>query len=282
MKDSSAKPNTHHHRCAGFTMGEMVIVIAIIAILAALLAPLAVNRITQARYDACREELDLIKEAIVGDPALIEGGARASFGFIGDLGSLPANLGELVTRDPARPVYQQFGTTAMFYGWRGPYISETLDPWGRQYNYSLPVPSNEDKRIALIWSSGADGLTLANPLTADPVNDDNVLISISQDDAFAMISGNTLDECDAPSNFSNIFISYPNGNAVVTTTPQVTDIADPVYEVLTGDTASNLGIPAGIRLITFTTAGAATITTLIHVSNGPMVTKNLKAPGACN
>lgn len=282
MNHPTDKQNKHHGNDAGFTMGEMVIVIAIIAILAALLAPLAVNRITQARYDACQEELKLIKEAIIGDPSLIEGGARASFGFVGDLGSLPANLGELVNRDPARPVYQQWGTTAMFYGWRGPYISEVVDPWGRNYNYLLVNPTNDDKRVALIWSAGADGLTNADPLIADPANTDNVLISISQDEVFAMISGNTLDECDAASNFTNILVTYPNGTAVVTTTAQVTDITDPVYEVLTGDTASNLGIPLGVRLITFTTAGATTVTTLIHVSNGPMVTKNLKAPGACN
>ena len=273
---------TCHRRDAGFTMGEMVIVIAIIAILAALLAPLAVNRITQARYDSCRDELKLIKQAAIGDPSLIEGGSRASFGFVGDLGSLPANLDELVNRDLVRPVYQQWGTTAMFYGWRGPYISEVIDPWGRAYNYLLVNPSGDDKRVALIWSSGADGLTMADPRTADPINDDNVLVSISQDEAFSMISGNTLDECDAASNFTNIFITYPNGNAIVTTTAQVTDITDPVFEILAGDTASNLGIPLGVRLITFTTAGAATVTKLIHVSNGPMVTNNLKAPGACN
>ena len=52
---------------AGFTIGEMVIVIAIIAVLAALITPLAVNQITQARYKTCREELSLLKKTIVGD-----------------------------------------------------------------------------------------------------------------------------------------------------------------------------------------------------------------------
>ena len=36
----------------GFSMIELVIVIAVIAILSALIAPLAVNQIEQARYDA--------------------------------------------------------------------------------------------------------------------------------------------------------------------------------------------------------------------------------------
>ena len=73
-------------------MIELVIVIAVIAILAGLITPLAVNQIEQARYDAAKEELKIIKTAIVGDPSLIEGGTRSSFGFVGDLGNLPATL----------------------------------------------------------------------------------------------------------------------------------------------------------------------------------------------
>jgi general secretion pathway protein G len=280
------KRNKNHKSLAdGFTMGEMVIVIGIIAILAALLAPLAVNRITAARYETCREEVKLIKQAIVGDPALIEGGARSSFGFVGDLGVLPANLAELVVRDALiRPIYQQFGATAMFYGWRGPYISETLDPWGRAYNYSLINPTGDDKRIALIWSSGADGDTALDPLDdLDTRNTDNVLISISQDEAFAMISGNTLDECDAASAFTNISVSYPNGTITIQTTPnKITTVINPVYAIFENETSTTLGIPIGIRLITFTTPSPAAVTALIQVNNGPMVTKNLKAPGACN
>ena len=91
------KNRNHRTWVNGFTMGEMVIVLAVIAILAAMIAPLAVNQITQARYDACREELQIIKQAIVGDPSLIEGGVRSSYGFVGDIGVIPVSLQELVT-----------------------------------------------------------------------------------------------------------------------------------------------------------------------------------------
>ncbi len=64
----------------GFTMIEIIIVLAVISILAALIVPLALNQITQKRYTTCREELQLLKQAIVGDATLVAGGVRSSFG----------------------------------------------------------------------------------------------------------------------------------------------------------------------------------------------------------
>jgi prepilin-type N-terminal cleavage/methylation domain-containing protein len=111
-------------RVTGFTMLEVVIVIAVIAILAGLIAPLAVNTIKQSRVNACWEEIQIIKKVIVGDPTLVEGGSRSSFGFVGDLGVMPATLDELINRDPIRPTYQPYLTSNMYFGWRGPYISK--------------------------------------------------------------------------------------------------------------------------------------------------------------
>jgi prepilin-type N-terminal cleavage/methylation domain-containing protein len=282
LKDGEKKHKEKKYRkSSGFTMGEMVIVIAIIAILAALITPLAVNIIEQKRVDACIEELNNIKKAFVGDASLVQGGTRSSFGFVGDLGILPANLGELVTNSQARPVYQQYGATGMFYGWRGPYVNEFRDPWGNDYNYLTRAVTNTDKRIALIWSSGQDGQTDADPLSADTRNTDNILISINQDEAFSMVSGNTLDQCDACSPFTNISISYPNGTGVVSTANKTTTAANPVYVILGTDTSTGLGIPIGIRAITFATATPTVVNKLIQVNNGPMVTMNIKDPGPC-
>jgi len=158
----SFKPCKRH--IAGFTMGEMVIVIAIIAILAALIAPLAVNIISQKRVDACRQELKNIKIAIAGDPSLIEGGTRSSFGFVGDLGTLPVSLDELLRRfqtpgdTVTRLAYPQDPGFGWYWGWRGPYITDVAvstgvisDPWGNGYNYVLNPVSNIAARI---WSNG--------------------------------------------------------------------------------------------------------------------------------
>ncbi|MGE5342411.1 MAG: type II secretion system protein GspG [Candidatus Omnitrophota bacterium] len=265
----------------GFTLGEMIIVIAIIAILASLITPLAVNVISQKRVDGCIEELSVLKKAIVGDPALVEGGTRSSFGFVGDIGVLPATLDELVSNTQGRPVYQQYGTTGMFYGWRGPYVSDVVDPWGNAYVYST-TPANLPANVCVrMWSYGVDGVNNSgNGLT---IAGDDIYIDIRTDEAFSRVSGNTLDACDACSPFTAISIAYPNGTAVVQTTANKTTTAlNPVYIVLPGDTFTGVGIPIGVRVMTFTTATPTTVVRLIQVNNGPMVTLNLKDPGTCN
>lgn len=252
-------------------MGEMVIVLAVIAILAALITPLAINQITQARYDAAREELLVIKQAIVGDPSLIEGGSRSSFGFVGDLGVLPSaadGLEDLV----GNTIYSTF--TVIYgnwpqphpfnlpWGWRGPYISDYKDPWGNDYNYTTTgLPAYIEARI---WSIGADQINGTS---------DDVSIDIRADEAFSMISGNTLDQCGRTSTFGTpILIDYPSGTLGIQSMPAT--YTPPIFQFAR--------IPIGLRTITFTTATPTTITKFITINNGPMVTFNLMDPGVCN
>lgn len=274
----------------GFTMGEMVIVIAIIAILAALITPLAVDQILQGRYDACREELDVIKKAIVGDPTLVEGGVRSSFGFVGDVGAIPNNLQELVTWDAARPAYEQYGSTGMFYGWRGPYVSDTNDPWGRPYSYFFTGTTiASDNTRVWIWSVGPDGIDNSmddvNPGISGDGNygDDSVIVRITQDEMFSMVSGNTLDETMVSVTYTAIQIDFPNGarddgdqsNEVyshsLVSAPAINYLNPPVY-------VSTVFIPIGIRRIQYTTDDGTNGQRLIYINNGPMTVVNLVDP----
>jgi type II secretory pathway pseudopilin PulG len=252
-------------------MMEMVIVIAVIAILAALIAPLAVNQVTQARYDACREELKIIKQAIVGDPSLVESGSRSSFGFVGDLGVLPSavdGLGDLVfNAAPDSTViylnWPQTHVSGLIWGWRGSYISEYTDPWGNDYNYTTAgLPAYISARI---WSNGADQTSG----TADDVS-----IDIRTDEVVAIISGNTLDQCDKSSTYGTpIRIYSPNGISGVAQT-DATYTNPPIFQFAP--------IPLGVRTITFTTATPTTVTKFITINNGPMMIYHLRDPGACN
>jgi prepilin-type N-terminal cleavage/methylation domain-containing protein len=261
-----------HPAAAGFTMGEMVIVLAVIAILAALITPLAVNQITQSRYDAAREELLVIKQAIVGDPSLIEGGSRSSFGFVGDLGVLPSaadGLEDLVgntiysTFTVVYSNWPQTHASNLIWGWRGPYISEYTDPWGNEYNYTTAgLPAYIAARI---WSIGADQVNGTS---------DDVSIDIRADEVTSMISGNTLDQCGRSSTYGTpIRIYYPAGTAGVLSI-DATYTSPPIFQFAS--------IPIGLRTITFTTATPTTVTKFITINNGPMVTFNLMDPGVCN
>lgn len=264
---------------------EVVIVIAVIAILAALIAPLAVNQVTQARYDACREELKIIKQAIVGDPSLIENGTRSSFGFVGDLGILPRDnllalgfdtqdltLGDIMNQNGFQG-WSGPPAFSIWFGWRGPYISEDRDPWGNRYYYdnfwpAAPNPTflNLPLIIARIWSAGPDGVD-------NNGGNDDLAIEIRTDEAFSMISGNTLDEDSVSVQFQSIILTYPDGGAALHQDP-ITPVANQVIFNFTNP------IPIGVRQIYFLpeVGDVTDVTQFMYINNGPNTTKNLQDP----
>lgn len=88
------------------------------------------------RVEETRQEMDQLAWAIAGNPNLVSGGVRTDFGYVGDVGALPATLEALVTN----PGY---GT------WDGPYIQDDFyaasggaetefkyDAWGVEYAYT--------------------------------------------------------------------------------------------------------------------------------------------------
>ncbi len=283
----------------GFTMGEMVIVLAVIAILAAMIAPLAVNQITQARYDACREELQIIKQGIAGDPSLIEGGIRSSFGYIGDIGLIPASLQELVI-NPGLQDWQPVGAPSyLSWGWRGPYVSEVTDSWGRPYAYQVRVTTVSDHTRIAIWSLGPDGVDNSLDDIMDDIlgagdrdfGDDSAITRIYQDELYSSVSGNVMDPCGAQAPCSGaepttITIYYPAGAAGIQPLGINLNLGSPIFD--TGATTTPQ-LPIGIRSINATinytdALGNQTdiVNRLIFLNNGPMTSVNIRPAGACN
>jgi len=85
------------------------------------------------RREATKREMDDLANSITGDPAVISSGARADFGYVGDIGAFPPDLEAL---------YQNPGGYAT---WQGPYLSPGFtedaigfktDQWGEPYAYS--------------------------------------------------------------------------------------------------------------------------------------------------
>lgn len=123
-------------RAAGFTLIEVIVVIAVISILAAMAVPYAVKIIDQSREEATKKQMEEIHRAIMGDPK----GPTA--GFLGDRGGLPANLTMLNT--PWAPG-QTTGTLGVKYGYYGPYVkigysagAYLVDGWGTNLVYNSP------------------------------------------------------------------------------------------------------------------------------------------------
>jgi prepilin-type N-terminal cleavage/methylation domain-containing protein len=119
----------------GYSLVEMVLVIIILGVLASV-AMRALNSGREvSRTRTTRQGLDRLAVAIAGDPQVTSGGFRADFGYVGDIGALPPNLGALMTNSGG------------YATWKGPYLNDRfaidggggqclVDGWGVSYNYS--------------------------------------------------------------------------------------------------------------------------------------------------
>lgn len=101
----------------GFTLLELVVIIAVIGILAAAVSPSVIQRIMDARIESTQTEAQALYVAMMG-----ENSGGASFGFVGDIGRLPNSFQELVQQG-GLPSYTTSTTRGIGIGWRGPYVN---------------------------------------------------------------------------------------------------------------------------------------------------------------
>lgn len=79
----------------GFTLLELLLVVAILSSLALAATTFVENADDQERFEATRQRLEGIRRAVVGYPNLNAGGEAVIGGFAADMGRLPKNLNEL-------------------------------------------------------------------------------------------------------------------------------------------------------------------------------------------
>ena len=125
----------------GFTLIEMVLVIVIMGIISTIAMKSLQRSTEQRRFETTTAEMNELARAIVGDERLVSGGIRSDFGYVGDVGSLPANLNALIT-NPGR-----------YSTWKGPYFGVDFnedtgdyqhDAWNDLYTYTggVTIASN--------------------------------------------------------------------------------------------------------------------------------------------
>lgn len=166
-------------------------VIIIMAIIAAVAMRSMDRGLETARVEETRNEMNQLAEAIAGNPNLYSNGMRTNFGYVGDIGSLPASLDALV----ANPGY---GT------WRGPYIHTDFsgyigdfkkDAWGKLYAYTGD--------ISIQSTGGTDTLTRS-------------IAQLTSDLTANSLTGTVTDAAGNPPGDSatnvRIIVSYPNGS----------------------------------------------------------------------
>jgi general secretion pathway protein G len=126
---------------SGFTLLELIVVIAIIATLVAVVAPQVFNNVGDAKTTAARSQLEMFSLAL------------ESYRIDNNLYPSTAQ-GLSALREPP-----SLGEPAI--NWRGPYLRRTIpvDPWGRSYVYLSPGEQNPQFDLYTLGRDGKIGGT---------------------------------------------------------------------------------------------------------------------------
>ena len=125
------------HSRQGFTLLELLVVLAIIATLVAVVAPSVFRNVGDAKTDAAKSQIEIFALAL--DSYRLDNDVYPSTQQgLAALRTIPAN------GDHPR-------------SWRGPYLRKDvpLDPWGRQYVYI--APGIENPASYDLYTLGRDG-----------------------------------------------------------------------------------------------------------------------------
>ena len=120
-----AMPPLREHREAGFTLVELLVVMAILVMLATFVAPRVLNYLGSSRTQSAKVQ--------------IEGLAGALELFRLDVGRFPT------TEEGLKALVERPGNAER---WAGPYLKKQgvpLDPWGRPYIYRKPGRSGHER-----------------------------------------------------------------------------------------------------------------------------------------
>ena len=130
----------------GFTLIEIIVVIAVISILASLVSPMVFRNVGDAQSSTAKAQIEIF--------------ALALDAFRLDVGRYPTTAEGL-------SVLRELGTEDSIPGWRGPYLRRAVpdDPWKRPYVYASPGLQNP--RSYDLLSLGRDGQEAGEQEDAD-------------------------------------------------------------------------------------------------------------------
>jgi hypothetical protein len=152
---------------------------------------LTANAIENSRSQETLAEMTRLATAISGNPNLYANGVRLDFGYVGDIGALPAILGDLVTN----PGYAT---------WDGPYLSVDYSNYSTDYLYDAWGVAYDLSGVE-IRSFGLGGDTLRVRIAANAAQ----LVGNSISGAVTNSNGGVP---GAQAGNVQIVLTYPNGS----------------------------------------------------------------------
>jgi general secretion pathway protein G len=123
-------------RVAGYSLLEILIVLAIIGMIVALVGPRLFAQLDKSKITAARVQMKSLKSAVM---------------------TMRLDIDRFPTGEEGLKLLEKAPTEVE--GWGGPYLDGTLpkDPWGRDYLYAPPATSNDSPTLSTLGADGKPG-----------------------------------------------------------------------------------------------------------------------------
>ncbi|MBI3076010.1 MAG: carboxypeptidase regulatory-like domain-containing protein [Deltaproteobacteria bacterium] len=206
----------------GYTLLEVAVVLATVAILAAAVLPMAFQLMGSDRERQSLSLLADLKRGISGDPVIIVNEARTSFGYVGDMGTIPSSLQDLWIRG-SQPAYSFNSTLKIGAGWNGPYVSPVTvqyvssrleDAWGNLLTYTTTSGVASPVGVLSLASVISPGRN------AKPGDSDDLTVRFYNPEVQSKVFGLVKDDDGNPVAGANVTINYPQNGVLTPSTVQ--------------------------------------------------------------
>ncbi len=197
----------------GFTLIGIVLLLFLLVIALGAVALFQLQVVTAERESVTKDKMDRLKMAVVGNPTIITTDVRVSFGYLGSMGGVPANLQDLWIKG-SQPSYTYDTTLKIGAGWIGPYLdigtsidNFKFDEWGTAFENISQEYSRADGAIvsARIRSAGPDKVFDTG---------DDRYIEILKNEAFATVTGYVFNKGGGAAKYIQVTLNLPQNGGL--------------------------------------------------------------------